>query len=787
MYPCSQRRLLTPPCPAIVFALLLLWVSSFARAQYLDFRPVGVSLQAERFAVGDLDHDGGDEIACGVGNHVYIYGWSGERLAQRWQLTEDRSWNAFFPRVHDLDGDGKPELSLQLLKPDRTKLVVYSFTAGGSAVPADSFVVMREAVGGRLDERGPFAWDTEIVVQRYLKGQGAAGVCLLDCGAGWSLQPRGVLAFSRSLPHRLLWSHLTGPCPRPPFPILGQRVEDVRIVVAGSAYNNGAVGSGLDDSVAVVRVLDGWGQVRWTRRMGGIGTELHAVLLERGAKGAPEVFVACNIQGPAVGSTSPLLCLSLEDGELVGRVETGTSVRRLASADVNQDGEPELVLLCDDGGLRIYDSSLRMLGSARVGIVSPRILQAMPLGPSGDPVLAVSAENGAALDFYDGKLRLLGRAGGGRRTITGCETMTLSSGRRMLVLAGEQGVSLYEVLAVATPHLPRELPDSGRPGTVTFLVEGLTAGILLILLVPLGFSIVSRGERRRRRIRSLVSELRIIRHGARIADGHREPLISLIRGLRTCSGSGGFELGGELLRQSMQTYHSMVAPALARILALTIMSGFVRPALNLAWARIQTSRRLRALVGKTGQAGAAAPKELRCARAAEAVGILEESLRRLETAALRRIQTDPLLDSQAAWEAVHVLFPRELAQPGGIELTGQVNVKAFVESADLRRILHDLLVNAAEAARDASEPRINLAIYGGESRVSIEITDNGRGVPREDQEAIFHGFSRKTPPGGQGLSHARRTVEGYSGRLFLRESKPWERTSFAIELYRVPC
>lgn len=69
-----------------------------------------------------------------------------------------------------------------------------------------------------------------------------------------------------------------------------------------------------------------------------------------------------------------------------------------------------------------------------------------------------------------------------------------------------------------------------------------------------------------------------------------------------------------------------------------------------------------------------------------------------------------------------------------------------------------------------------------ESEVHIVISDNGKGIPVEYQDRIFQpGFSTKKRGWGLGLSLAKRIVEDYhNGKLFLLESKPFEKTTFII-------
>ncbi|MCD6123794.1 HAMP domain-containing histidine kinase [bacterium] len=70
------------------------------------------------------------------------------------------------------------------------------------------------------------------------------------------------------------------------------------------------------------------------------------------------------------------------------------------------------------------------------------------------------------------------------------------------------------------------------------------------------------------------------------------------------------------------------------------------------------------------------------------------------------------------------------------------------------------------------------------SEVHLIVSDTGKGIPASIQKEIFSpGFSTKKRGWGMGLSLARRIVEDYHhGRLFLLESKPYEKTTFIIAL-----
>lgn len=70
------------------------------------------------------------------------------------------------------------------------------------------------------------------------------------------------------------------------------------------------------------------------------------------------------------------------------------------------------------------------------------------------------------------------------------------------------------------------------------------------------------------------------------------------------------------------------------------------------------------------------------------------------------------------------------------------------------------------------------------SEIHVVISDNGKGIPIENQDRIFQpGFTTKKRGWGLGLSLAKRIVEDYhNGKLFLLESRPFEKTTFIIAL-----
>ena len=99
--------------------------------------------------------------------------------------------------------------------------------------------------------------------------------------------------------------------------------------------------------------------------------------------------------------------------------------------------------------------------------------------------------------------------------------------------------------------------------------------------------------------------------------------------------------------------------------------------------------------------------------------------------------------------------------------------------------IENLIKNAMESvSKKKGMIKISLRESADKSFVNIIVTDNGRGIPVGDQKKIFStGFSTKRKGWGIGLSIASRIIEEYhGGKLFLLESKPYERTTFVISV-----
>ncbi len=121
----------------------------------------------------------------------------------------------------------------------------------------------------------------------------------------------------------------------------------------------------------------------------------------------------------------------------------------------------------------------------------------------------------------------------------------------------------------------------------------------------------------------------------------------------------------------------------------------------------------------------------------------------------------------------------------GITFTLHPSPKKLSIQADdsqVKQVLINLVKNATEALEGLPDPRLNLVVKRILNQVSIEITDNGSGIPDEVLEKIFVPFYSTKPTGsGIGLSISRQIIRNHGGQISV-QSKEGEGTTFKVAL-----
>ncbi len=102
-------------------------------------------------------------------------------------------------------------------------------------------------------------------------------------------------------------------------------------------------------------------------------------------------------------------------------------------------------------------------------------------------------------------------------------------------------------------------------------------------------------------------------------------------------------------------------------------------------------------------------------------------------------------------------------------------------------VLENLCKNAVDAMDGVGKIKIHI-LRGSESRVFIDISDTGKGIPKSKIKSVFNpGFTSKKRGWGLGLALAKRIIENYhNGRIFVKNSEENQGTTFRISLPSSP-
>ncbi len=117
-------------------------------------------------------------------------------------------------------------------------------------------------------------------------------------------------------------------------------------------------------------------------------------------------------------------------------------------------------------------------------------------------------------------------------------------------------------------------------------------------------------------------------------------------------------------------------------------------------------------------------------------------------------------------------FPTPDAQP----------IYAKINSHLFDWVVENLLRNALDAMEGKGS--ITVDLNQKDKKVSIDITDTGKGISANKFKTVFNpGFTTKKRGWGLGLSLAKRIIDEYhNGKIFVKNSKPNEGTTFTIQL-----
>lgn len=168
---------------------------------------------------------------------------------------------------------------------------------------------------------------------------------------------------------------------------------------------------------------------------------------------------------------------------------------------------------------------------------------------------------------------------------------------------------------------------------------------------------------------------------------------------------------------------------------------------------------------------------------------MENDMKRLEIIAERfsKIGSKAVLESEVVYKVVKDFvdyFKVRSSDKIQFKVSGDEQVEAMINVPLFDWVLENLLKNAVNAMEGSGEVAIHITENLTKEQVIIDVSDNGKGIPRNKFETIFQpGFTTRKRGWGLGLSLTRRIVHNYHrGQVFVKESELGKGSTFRIIL-----
>jgi K+-sensing histidine kinase KdpD len=168
---------------------------------------------------------------------------------------------------------------------------------------------------------------------------------------------------------------------------------------------------------------------------------------------------------------------------------------------------------------------------------------------------------------------------------------------------------------------------------------------------------------------------------------------------------------------------------------------------------------------------------------------MENDVKRLEIVADRfsKIGSLPILTSHLVYKTISDFvdyFSVRVSDHITFEVTGDTQQEALLNIPLFDWVVENILKNAVNAIDGRGKISVNIIENLVKEQIFVDITDNGKGIPKSKFDAIFQpGFTTRKRGWGLGLSLTKRIIENYHrGQIFVKESEIGKGTTFRIIL-----
>ncbi|UCG28164.1 MAG: HAMP domain-containing histidine kinase, partial [Bacteroidales bacterium] len=114
-------------------------------------------------------------------------------------------------------------------------------------------------------------------------------------------------------------------------------------------------------------------------------------------------------------------------------------------------------------------------------------------------------------------------------------------------------------------------------------------------------------------------------------------------------------------------------------------------------------------------------------------------------------------------------------------LASGLDIKIDADHEMIERVILNLILNAIDAIKDVKDPKIEIEAKIVNHQTVIQVSDNGKGIDRENIDKVFIPFfTTKKQGSGIGLSLARQIMRMHKGSISVK-SDPGKGTVFTLK------
>lgn len=307
-----------------------------------------------RLYISDIDCDLRDEFlffqkqAINVRNKIDY--WDEEVDATLWVLNASNELGKVLCANLDQEGD------LEIIVPEKVENSIFL-----NVYTSERKQLRRFFACEGFDRNNDGNWDgtfREMIVLD-LDNDGILEI-IVAVQSSYDLHPRGIWAFNWK-EGKKIWQFETG---TQMVDILSADLDGdglPEIICSSGAPSNGSISNGTDDNHSYIFILDSDGELVWKQERGGIFSRIDVSLVDIDSDGERDI-VAFETSGyPKTEIKSKITLMHATFGETKEERTFFTQLRTHDIKDINKDGQPEIILLFENGQIQILDYHLNII------------------------------------------------------------------------------------------------------------------------------------------------------------------------------------------------------------------------------------------------------------------------------------------------------------------------------------------------------------------------------------------------------------------------------------------